>query len=53
MHFFHSHLVKFPEICGDVSDEHSDGFHQYIIVMEERHQGCWDKRMMADYCCGV
>ena len=37
--FLHSHLDRFPENLGDVSDEQSERFHQDIKVMEERHQG--------------
>jgi len=50
VHFLHSHLDRFPENCGDVSDEQGERFHQEIKLMEERYQGQWDKRMMADYC---
>lgn len=50
LHFLHSHLDKFPDNCGDVSDEQGERFHQDIKIMEERYQGRWDKRMMADYC---
>jgi len=50
VHFLHSHLDRFPENCGDVSDEQGERFHQEITLMEERYQGRWDKRMMADYC---
>ena len=50
MHFLHSHLDNFSENCGDVSDEQGERFHQDIKVMEEKCQGRWDKRMMADYC---
>ena len=35
---------------GDVSDEQGERFHQDIKVMEERYQGRWDIKMMADYC---
>ena len=50
VHFLHSHLDRFPENCGDVSDEQGERFHQDIKVMEEWYRGRWDKRMMADYC---
>ena len=43
-------MDNFPEHCGDVGDEQGERLHQYIKVMEERHQGRWDKRMVADYC---
>ena len=49
VHFLNSHLDKFPANLGDVSDEHGERFHQDIKVMEERYQGRWDTRMMADF----
>ena len=39
VHFLDSHLHRFPENCGDVSDEHAERFHQDIKIMEERFQG--------------
>ena len=50
VHYLHSHLDKFPENLGDVSEEQGERFHQHIKVMEERYQGRWDCIMMADYC---
>ena len=50
VHFLHSHLDRFPENCGDVSDEQGERFHQDIKEMEERYQGRWDTTMMSDYC---
>jgi hypothetical protein len=50
VHFLFSHLDRFPENLGDVSEEQGERFHQDIRVMEERYQGRWDKNMMADYC---
>jgi len=50
LHFLFSHLDKFPENLGDVSDEQGERFHQDIKAMEERYQGRWGKTMMADYC---
>ena len=38
VHFLHSHLDRFPENLGDVSDEQGERFHQDIKVMEERYQ---------------
>ena len=49
VHFLHSHLDGFPENRGDVSDEQGERFHQDIKTMEERYQGRWDIKMMADY----
>ena len=48
-----SHLDRFPDNLGDVSDEECERFHQDIKVMEERYQGRWDVNMMAYYCCSV
>ena len=39
VHFLHSHLDRFPENCGEVSDEQGERFHQDIKEMEERYQG--------------
>lgn len=50
MHFLFSHLDRFPENLGDVSDEQGERFHQDIKEMETRYQGRWDAVMMADYC---
>ena len=41
VHFIHSHLDKFPDNCGNVSDE-QEQFHQDIQTMEEHYQGWWD-----------
>ena len=48
MHFLYSHLDNFFENCRDVSDKQVERFHQDMKLMEERYQGCWDKRMMTD-----
>ena len=45
----HSHLGNSLENSGDVIEELGERFHQNIKVMEERYQGRWDKRLMADY----
>lgn len=50
MHFLYSHLDKFPENLGDVSEEQGERFHQDIKEMERRYQGRWSVTMMADYC---
>ena len=39
IHFLHSHLERFPENCGDHSNEQGERFHQDIKVMEDRNQG--------------
>ena len=50
MHFLFSHMEKFPENLGAMSDEQGERFHQDMRQMEERYQGRWDAVMMADYC---
>ena len=50
VHYLHSHLSEFPENLGDVSEEQGERFHQDVKVMEERYQGRWNCKMMADYC---
>ena len=50
VHFLHSHLDRFPENLGNVSDEQGERFHQYIKVMGEQYQGLWDNNMISDYC---
>ena len=50
LHFLNSHLDRFPENVGAVSDEQGKRFHQDLMTMEERYQGHWDRRMMANYC---
>ena len=53
VHYIHSHLNRFPENLGDLSEEQGERFHQDIKVMEERYQGRWDNHMMADYCLNL
>ena len=50
LHYLHSHLDKFPDNPGDVSEEQGERFHQDIKVMEDRYQGRLDSHMMSDYC---
>jgi hypothetical protein len=50
MHFLDSHLDSFPQNLGNVSDEHSELFHQDISTMETCYQGKWNPSMLADYC---
>lgn len=50
MHFLRSHLDYFPENCGYFSEEQGERFHQDLRVMEERYQGRWDVKFLADYC---
>jgi len=39
LHFLYSHLERFPENLGDLSDEQGERFHQDIREMEVRYQG--------------
>ncbi|KAI6658902.1 hypothetical protein LOD99_10913 [Oopsacas minuta] len=50
LHYLCSHLERFPENLGDLSEEQGERFHQDIRTMEERYQGRWDAHMLADYC---
>jgi len=50
IHFLESHLDFFRENLGEVSDEHSERFHQDILAMEKRYQDKWTSSMLADYC---
>ena len=50
LHYLHSHLDKFPDNLGDVSEEQGERYHQDIKVMEDRYQGRWNSYMMSDYC---
>ena len=50
VHYLFSHLERFFESFGDVSEEHRERFHQDIKIMEERYQGRWDAHMFSDYC---
>lgn len=53
LHFLFSHLDRFPENLGDLSEEQGERFHQDIRTMEERYQGYWNANMMADYCWSI
>ena len=53
LHFLHSHLSRFPENLGDLSDEQEERFYQDISNMEVRYQGRWDAIMLADYCWSI
>ncbi|KAI6658277.1 hypothetical protein LOD99_15546 [Oopsacas minuta] len=41
LHCLYSHLERFPENLGDLSEEQGERFHQDIRTMEERYQGQW------------
>ena len=53
LYYFHSHLARFPENLGDVSDEQDVRFHQDISDMEFHYHGRWDTTMLADYCWSI
>ena len=53
LHYLRSHLARFPENPGDVSDDQRERFHQDISDMEVRYQGVWDAIMLADYCLSI
>ena len=53
VHYLFSHLDRFPENLGDLSEEQGERFHQDFKTMEERYQGRWDDHMMADYCWSI
>lgn len=53
LHYLHSHLDRFPDNLGDVSEEQGERFHQELSTMEERYRGRWDIHMMADYCWSI
>jgi len=39
MHFVFSHLDKFPEKLGAISDEQGERYHQGFMTIEGRYQG--------------
>jgi len=39
-----------PENLSEVSDEHSERFHQDLMAMEKRYQGKCTSSMLADHC---
>ena len=49
VHFQFSHLDKFSDNLGAVSDEQGERFHQDLMSLEEHYQGRWDRHMLADY----
>ena len=53
VHFLHSHLDRFPENLGALSNEQGERFHQDVKEMEERYQGRWDAVMLADYSWSI
>ena len=53
MHILFSHLDKFPDDLGTVSDEQGERFHQDLMAVEERYQGRWDRHMLSDCCWSI
>ena len=53
VHFLFSHLDKFPDNLGAVSDEQGERFYQDLMAVEDRYQGRWDRHMLADYCWSI
>ena len=45
LHYLYSHLDRFPENLGAVSDEQGQWFHEDLKTMEEHYQGRWDKHI--------
>ncbi|KAI6653887.1 hypothetical protein LOD99_3063 [Oopsacas minuta] len=50
LHYLYSHLERFPENLGDLSEEQSERFQRDIWTMEEQYLGRRDDYMLADYC---
>ena len=50
LHLLHSHLEFFPANLGAVSDEHSERFHQDIVVVETCYKRKSNANMVGDYC---
>ena len=50
MQYLFSHMDRFPENLGSMSDEQRKRFHQDLKDIETRYQGHWDAVMMADNC---
>ena len=49
IHYLFSHLGRFPENLGEVSEERGEKFHQAIKNMEMGYQGRWDSRIMSGF----
>ena len=50
MHYLFSHMERFPENRGSMSDEQGKIFHQVMKEMETMYQGRMGAVMMTDYC---
>ena len=48
MHYLFSHMDRFPENLGSMSDKQGERFHQDLKEMETRYLGRWDAVMMPD-----
>ena len=53
VHFLFSHLDKFQDNFGAVSDDQGERFRQDLMAVEERYQSRWDRCMLADYCWSI
>ena len=53
LYFLYSHLDRFLENLGDLSDDQGERFHQNVSEMEVRYQGKWDAAMLDDYCWSI
>ena len=53
MHILFSHLARFPEHLGELSEEQGKRVPQAIRTMEARYSGRWNANMMADYCWSI
>ena len=49
-HYLFSHMDRFHENLGPMSDEQGERFYQDMKEMETRYQSHWDAVIMADYC---
>ena len=48
MHYLTNHVDRSPEILGAVSDDLNKRFQHDIKYTESRHQGRWNRSMVAD-----
>ena len=48
-----SHLERFLNNLGHVSEEQGGRFHQDVKVMKDQYQGRWNISMIFDYCSSV
>ena len=50
IHYLYSHMDRFPENLGTLSDEQVERFHQDLREMKTRYKGRLNMVMMADNC---